>query len=134
VTVDATSAILPPWARRLAKVTQVLRSLYLRGLSTKDFEPAPAEFFCSEAGLRASTIQRLTREWSAQLAGFRQRDLSQVDYVYTVAARAWWYGPLSRPSMRGRGTTSTPHATSASRDQSRRGAAPVDYRLQHTHT
>jgi putative transposase len=71
----------------LGQVTEVLRSLYLRGLSTKDFEPAPAEFFCSEAGLRASTIQRLTREWSAQLAGFRQRDLSQVDYVYQWARR-----------------------------------------------
>jgi putative transposase len=80
-----TSAILPPWARRSPKVTEVLPVLYLRGLSTKDFEPAMAEFFGSEAGLSASTIQRLTREWTAELAGFRQRDLSQVDYVYLWA-------------------------------------------------
>ena len=80
-----TSAILPPWARRSPKVTEVLPVLYLRGLSTKDFEPALAEFFGSEAGLSASTIQRLTREWTAELAGFRQRDLSQVDYVYLWA-------------------------------------------------
>ena len=59
-----TSAILPPWARRSPKVTEVLPVLYLRGISTKDFEPALAEFFGSEAGLSASTIQRLTREWS----------------------------------------------------------------------
>src|SRR5207237_1645197 len=52
---------------------------------TKDFEPALAEFFGSEAGLSASTIQRLTREWTAELAGLRQRDLSQVDYVYLWA-------------------------------------------------
>jgi len=77
-----TSAILPPWSRRSPKVAEVLPVLYLRGLSTKDFEPALAEFFGSQAGLSASTIQRLTREWSAELAGFRQRDLSQVDYVY----------------------------------------------------
>jgi len=63
----------------------VLPVLYLRGLSTKDFEPALAEFFGSEAGLSASTISRLTREWTAELAGFRQRDLSQVDYVYLWA-------------------------------------------------
>jgi transposase-like protein len=53
--------------------------LYLRGISSKDFEPALAEFFGSEAGLSASTIQRLTREWTAELAAFQQRDLSQVD-------------------------------------------------------
>jgi len=80
-----TSAILPPWARRSPKVTEVLPVLYLRGISTKDFEPALAEFFGSEAGLSASTIQRLTREWTAEWAAFHQRDLSQVDYVYLWA-------------------------------------------------
>src|SRR5712692_2400339 len=80
-----TSAILPPWARRSPKVTEVLPVLYLRGISTKDFEPALAEFFGSEAGLSASTIQRLTREWGEQLAAFQHRDLSQVDYVYLWA-------------------------------------------------
>src|SRR5438105_5784926 len=80
-----TSAILPPWARRSPKVADVLPVLYLRGISTKDFEPALAEFFGSEAGLSASTIQRLTREWGEQLAAFQQRDLSQVDYVYLWA-------------------------------------------------
>ena len=63
-----TSAILPPWARRSPKVIDVLPVLYLRGISTKDFEPALAEFFGSDAGLSASTIQRLTREWTAELA------------------------------------------------------------------
>src|SRR3954451_8898786 len=80
-----TSAILPPWARRSPKVTEVLPVLYLRGISTKDFEPALAEFFGSEAGLSASTIQRLTREWSQELTAFQQRDLSLVDYVYLWA-------------------------------------------------
>src|ERR671933_2744674 len=80
-----TSAILPPWARRSPKVAEVLPVLYLRGISTKDFEPALAEFFGSEAGLSASTIQRLTHEWSEQLAAFQQRDLRQVDYVYLWA-------------------------------------------------
>ena len=58
------SAILPPWARRSPKVSEVLPVLYLRGVSTKDFVPALAEFFGSEAGLSASTVRRLTREWS----------------------------------------------------------------------
>ena len=63
----------------------MLPVLYLRGISTKDFEPALAEFFGSEAGLSASTIQRLTREWSQELAAFHHGDLSQVDYVYLWA-------------------------------------------------
>lgn len=59
--------------------------LYLRGISTKDFVPALAEFFGSEAGLSASTVQRLTRESSQELETFNRRDLSQVDYVYLWA-------------------------------------------------
>ena len=59
--------------------------LYLRGISTKDFEPALAEFFGSEAGLSASTIQRLTREWSQELAALKRRQLSQADYAYLWA-------------------------------------------------
>src|SRR4030081_1247638 len=80
-----TSAILPPWARRSPTVTEVLQVLYLRGISTKDFEPALAEFFGSEAGLSASTTQRLAGEGGEQVAAFQQRDLSQVDYVYLWA-------------------------------------------------
>jgi putative transposase len=79
------SKILPPWARRSPKVTEVLPLLYLRGISTKDFVPALAEFFGSEAGLSASTVQRLTVEWTRELAEFGRRDLSQVDYVYLWA-------------------------------------------------
>jgi transposase-like protein len=66
-------------------VTEVLPVLYLRGISTKDFVPALAEFFGSEAGLSASTVQRLTVEWTRQLETFSRRDLSLVDYVYLWA-------------------------------------------------
>jgi transposase-like protein len=79
------SKILPPWARRSPKVTEVLPALYLRGISTKDFVPALSEFFGSEAGLSASTVQRLTVEWVRELEAFNRRDLSQVDYVYLWA-------------------------------------------------
>jgi hypothetical protein len=71
-----TSAFLPPWARRSPKITEVLPVLHLRGVSTKDFVPALADFFGSEAGLSASTISRLTREWSLDLERFKRRDLS----------------------------------------------------------
>jgi putative transposase len=80
-----TSAILPPYMRRSAKVTEVLPILYLRGLSTNDFAPALEGFFGSAAGLSASTIQRLTEAWRAEHARWCHRDLSDVDYVYTWA-------------------------------------------------
>ena len=79
------SVILPPWARRSPKVAEVLPALHLRGISTKDFVPALAEFFGSGAGISASTLQRLTRDWSQEMQEFAQRDLSQADYVYLWA-------------------------------------------------
>src|SRR5579883_1023768 len=76
------SAILPAYMRKSPKVTEVLPILYLRGLSTGDFAPALGEFFGTEAGLSASTVNRLTEAWQAEHAEWSTRDLSGVDYVY----------------------------------------------------
>jgi len=54
------SKILPAYARRSPKVTEVLPILYLRGLSTGDFRPALEDLLGEEAsGLSPSTISRL---------------------------------------------------------------------------
>jgi transposase-like protein len=79
------SVILPPYARRSPKVAEVLPLLYLHGLSTKDFVPALAEFFGSEAGLSASVVSRLTASWEAEVRAFAERDLTQCRYVYCWA-------------------------------------------------
>ena len=79
------SSILPPYMRKSPKVTEVLPILYLRGLSTGDFAPALSGFFGSEAGLSASTVNRLTTAWQAEHADWSARDLSGVDYVYVWA-------------------------------------------------
>ena len=78
------SGILPAYMRRSPKVTEVLPTLYLRGLSTGDFAPALGEFFGSGAGLSPTTITRLTEAWQAEHEEWAERDLSGVDYVY------WW--------------------------------------------
>ncbi len=79
------STILPAYMRKSAKVTEVLPLLYLRGLSTGDFAPALTEFFGTDAGLSASTIQRLTVDWQAEHITWSKRSLAEVDYVYVWA-------------------------------------------------
>src|SRR5881392_3244381 len=79
------SAILPPWARKTPKITEVLPLLYLHGLSSGDFVPALGQFLGSAAGLSAAVITRLTETWKAEQRTFAGRDLSQVDYVYLWA-------------------------------------------------
>jgi transposase-like protein len=79
------SAILPPWARKTPKITDVLPLLYLHGLSSGDFVPALGQFLGSAAGLSAAVITRLTETWKAGQRAFAARDLSGADYVYLWA-------------------------------------------------
>jgi transposase-like protein len=79
------SAILPPWARKTPKVTEVLPLLYLHGLSSGDFVPALGQFLGSSAGLSGPVITKLTETWQAEQRAFAARDLSGVDYVYVWA-------------------------------------------------
>jgi transposase-like protein len=79
------SAILPPWARKTPKVTEVLPLLYLHGLSSGDFVPALGQFLGSSAGLSAAVITRLTETWKAEQKAFAARDLAGADYVYLWA-------------------------------------------------
>ncbi len=77
------SRILPAYARRSPKVTDVLPILYLRGLSTGDFAPALRDLLGEDAsGLSASSISRLTEQWQADHAAFRQRSLRFHQYAY----------------------------------------------------
>ena len=77
------SRILPAYARRSPKVTEVLPVLYLRGLSTGDFGPALRDLLGEDAsGLSASSIQRLTEAWQAEHEEFRKRELRFHQYAY----------------------------------------------------
>ena len=79
------SSIIPPWCRKSPKVAEVLPLMYLHGMSTGDFAPALKEFFSSAAGLSASVITRLTRQWQDEQVAFATRRLDGVDYVYIFA-------------------------------------------------
>ncbi len=77
------SQILPRYARRSPKVSDVLPVLYLRGLSTGDFEPALRSLLGEDAcGLSASSIGRLTEQWRAEHEAFRTRRLDFTRYCY----------------------------------------------------
>jgi transposase-like protein len=78
-----TSEILPTYMRRAPKVTEVLPILYLRGLSTGDFQAAlPVLLGKEAAGLSPTTITRLTASWEAEYHAWRTRSLAAADYVY----------------------------------------------------
>ncbi len=77
------SRILPAYARRSPKVTEVLPVLYLHGLSTGDFEPALRDLLGEDAaGLSPAAISRLTKAWQAEHAQFRTRSLRFHRYAY----------------------------------------------------
>jgi transposase-like protein len=77
------SKILPAYARRSPKVTDVLPILYLRGLSTGDFAPALRDLLGENAsGLSATSISRLTKQWEVDHEAFKGRSLRFHRYAY----------------------------------------------------
>ena len=81
-----TPTILPPYARRSRSLEVLIPILYLKGLSTGDFEGALAALLGKDApGLSASTIARLKEVWLDEHEHWRKRDLSARRYVYVWA-------------------------------------------------
>jgi len=77
------SAILPPYARRSKSLEVLIPILYLKGVSTGDFEEALAALLGKDAGgLSASTVARLKEAWSEEHARWSRRDLSSKRYIY----------------------------------------------------
>jgi transposase-like protein len=80
------SALLPKWARRTKSLDALLPVLYLRGVSTGDFQEALAALLGKEApNLSPAVISRLTAEWQADYDAWQKRDLSARRYVYVWA-------------------------------------------------
>ena len=78
--------ILPPYARRTKSLEVLIPILYLKGISTGDFEEALGALLGKDAGgLSASTIARLKEAWVGEHARWLDRDLSVKRYVYVWA-------------------------------------------------
>ncbi|ULB09148.1 IS256 family transposase (plasmid) [Cereibacter azotoformans] len=81
-----TSTILPRWARRSRSLDALLPVLYLRGVSTGDFQEALASLLGADApNLSPSVIARLTAGWQEDYDRWQRRDLSARSYVYIWA-------------------------------------------------
>jgi putative transposase len=79
-------SIVPPYARRSKSLEVLIPVLYLKGISSGDFEEALAALVGKDAlGLSASTIARLKELWTAEHAHWQKRDLSAKRYVYCWA-------------------------------------------------
>jgi len=80
------SRLLPPYLRRTRSVEELLPWLYLKGLSSSDFSGALTALLGPAApGLSAATICRLKERWRLEYEHWRQRSLSDKEYVYVWA-------------------------------------------------
>lgn len=77
------SALLPPYLRKTKSVEEVLPWLYLKGISTGDFQEAlQALLGVNAKGLSASTISRCKCLWEQEHEEWNRRNLQKNRYVY----------------------------------------------------
>jgi putative transposase len=81
-----TSKILPPYLRKSKSIEELLPWLYLKGISTGDFNEALQALVGPECpGLSASTITRLIQAWQEDYKDWSRRSLRDKRYVYMWA-------------------------------------------------
>jgi transposase-like protein len=79
------SSLLPPYLKRARSVEELIPWLYLKGVSTGDYQEALKALLGEKAkGLSANTVSRLKKQWEDEHTAWRQQDLSDRRYVY------WW--------------------------------------------
>ena len=80
------SNLIPPYLRKTKSIEDLLPWLYLKGISTGDFQEALHALLGSNAqGLSSSTISRCKRIWEQEHEDWSRRRLEHKDYVYIWA-------------------------------------------------
>ena len=80
------SNIVPPYLRRSRSIEALLPLLYLRGISTGDFQETLAPLVGENAkNLSPNVISRLKATWLDEYQQWIKRDLSKKEYVYIWA-------------------------------------------------
>lgn len=83
--VNFKSDLIPPYMRRTATLDVLIPLMYLKGISTNDFQSTLAPILGDAAkNVSPSVIAKLKQSWSDELDEWRKRDLSGKQYVY------WW--------------------------------------------
>ena len=78
--------LVPPYLKRAQSIDELLPWLYLKGVSTGDFQESLQSLLGADAsGLSAGTISRLKKQREEDYGQWRQRDLSNRRYVYLWA-------------------------------------------------
>lgn len=81
-----TSAILPPYLKKSKSIEELIPWLYLKGISTGDFQEALQALLGEGAkGLSATTINRLVKIWEDEHQAWSRRSLAGKEYVYIWA-------------------------------------------------
>ena len=79
-------SILPAYLRRSQSIDELLPWLYLKGISTGDFQEALQSLLGENAkGLSANVIVGLKEKWSQEYEEWSRRDLAGKEYVYIWA-------------------------------------------------
>jgi len=77
------SQLVPPYLRKSKNIEELLPILYLKGISTGDFQEALEKILGKDVvGLSAQTIVRLKQVWQEEYAQWNKRDLSKSEYTY----------------------------------------------------
>jgi transposase-like protein len=80
------SRLLPPYLRKTKSIEELIPYLYLKGISTGDFQEALSAILGPECpGLSATTITRLKSVWEQEYNDWSKRSLGEKEYVYVWA-------------------------------------------------
>jgi len=92
------SSILPPYLRKTKSLEDLLPWLYLKGISTGNFNEALQALLGPDApGLSASTITRLKAGWEQEYTDWSKRSLHTTRYVYLWADGVYFNVRLADP-------------------------------------
>ncbi len=79
-------SVLPPYLRRSKSIEELIPWLYLKGVSTGDFQEALQSLLGENASnLSPNVVVRLKSQWIEEKKAWDQRDLSDKQYVYIWA-------------------------------------------------
>jgi len=93
-------SVAPKYMRRSKSLDALIPWLYLKGVSSGDFQTALSAMLGADApNLSGDTVLRLRKVWAAELSAFEKRDLSARNYVYIWADGVYFQAPMEQESQ-----------------------------------